>query len=143
MRALNLRRVERAVTGGEPGPEGNITKLLTAEHSQRSAELGLALLGPEGAVLEGDGTSRRLDHAVHACTDDRRRHVGDHAQPDRRAHPRAPARSVAQLTERGPRVTASSVDRAVRLEGDQRVPVEAELEERVVGVLAELGARLS
>ena len=55
MRALELRRVERAVTGGEPGPEGNISKLLTAEHSQRSAELGLALLGPEGAVLEGEG----------------------------------------------------------------------------------------
>jgi alkylation response protein AidB-like acyl-CoA dehydrogenase len=57
MRALELRRVERAVTGGEPGPEGNISKLLTAEHSQRSAELGLALLGPEGALLEGEGQS--------------------------------------------------------------------------------------
>ena len=55
IRTLELRRVERAVTGGEPGPEGNISKLLTAEHSQRSAELGLALLGPEGAVLEGEG----------------------------------------------------------------------------------------
>jgi alkylation response protein AidB-like acyl-CoA dehydrogenase len=55
MRALELRRVERAVTGGEPGPEGNVSKLLTAEHSQRSAELGLALLGAEGAVLEGEG----------------------------------------------------------------------------------------
>jgi alkylation response protein AidB-like acyl-CoA dehydrogenase len=55
MRALNLRRVERAVVGGEPGPEGNVTKLLSAEHAQRSADLGRALLGPEAAVLEGEG----------------------------------------------------------------------------------------
>ncbi|MFI5053146.1 MAG: acyl-CoA dehydrogenase [Acidimicrobiia bacterium] len=55
MRALNLRRVERAVVGGEPGPEGNVTKLLSAEHAQRSADLGRVLLGPEGVVLEGEG----------------------------------------------------------------------------------------
>ena len=55
MRALNLRRVERAVVGGEPGPEGNVTKLLSAEHAQRSADLGLALLGPDTAVLDGRG----------------------------------------------------------------------------------------
>jgi alkylation response protein AidB-like acyl-CoA dehydrogenase len=55
MRALNLRRVERAVVGGEPGPEGNVTKLLSAEHAQRSADLGRALLGPESVVLDGDG----------------------------------------------------------------------------------------
>jgi alkylation response protein AidB-like acyl-CoA dehydrogenase len=55
MRALNLRRVERAVVGGEPGPEGNVTKLLSAEHAQRSADLGRALLGPEAVVLDGEG----------------------------------------------------------------------------------------
>ena len=53
MRALNLRRVERAVAGGEPGPEGNVTKLLSAEHAQRSADLALELLGP--AALEAEG----------------------------------------------------------------------------------------
>jgi alkylation response protein AidB-like acyl-CoA dehydrogenase len=53
MRALNLRRVERAVAGGEPGPEGNVTKLLSAEHAQRAADLALELLGP--AALEEDG----------------------------------------------------------------------------------------
>jgi alkylation response protein AidB-like acyl-CoA dehydrogenase len=53
MRALNLRRVERAVAGGEPGPEGNVTKLLSAEHSQRAADLALELLGP--AALEAEG----------------------------------------------------------------------------------------
>jgi alkylation response protein AidB-like acyl-CoA dehydrogenase len=55
MRSLNLRRVERAVVGGEPGPEGNVTKLLSAEHAQRSADLGVALLGPDAAALDGTG----------------------------------------------------------------------------------------
>ena len=50
MRALNLRRVERAVAGGEPGPEGNVTKLLSAEHAQRAADLALRLLGPAAAL---------------------------------------------------------------------------------------------
>ncbi len=55
MSALNLRQVERAVVGGEPGPEGNVTKLLSAEHAQRVADAGLTLLGPEAALVEGDG----------------------------------------------------------------------------------------
>jgi alkylation response protein AidB-like acyl-CoA dehydrogenase len=52
MRALNLRRVERAVVGGEPGPEGNVTKLLSAEHAQRAADLAIELLG--SAALDDD-----------------------------------------------------------------------------------------
>jgi hypothetical protein len=55
MRLLNLRRAERAVAGGEPGPEGNLTKLLSAEHAQRVADAGLAILGPEVALAEGLG----------------------------------------------------------------------------------------
>ncbi|HEX3793104.1 MAG TPA: acyl-CoA dehydrogenase [Acidimicrobiales bacterium] len=57
MRALNLRDVERAIGGDGPGPEGNITKLLSAEHAQRVTELGLriaghrALLGTEPELL--------------------------------------------------------------------------------------------
>ena len=50
MRALNLRRVERAVAGGEPGPEGNVTKLLLAEQSQRLTELGMDLAGSAAVV---------------------------------------------------------------------------------------------
>jgi alkylation response protein AidB-like acyl-CoA dehydrogenase len=53
MRLLNLRTAERAVAGGEPGPEGNVAKLLSAEHSQRVAALGLRIIGPTGAVAEG------------------------------------------------------------------------------------------
>jgi alkylation response protein AidB-like acyl-CoA dehydrogenase len=55
MRVLNLRRAERAVAGGEPGPEGNVTKLLSAEHAQRVADAGLAILGPEVALTDGLG----------------------------------------------------------------------------------------
>ncbi len=50
LRLLNLRRVTRAIAGTEPGPEGNVTKLLLAEQSQRLTELGMELAGP-GAVI--------------------------------------------------------------------------------------------
>jgi 3-oxochol-4-en-24-oyl-CoA dehydrogenase len=55
MRAINLRRAERAVAGGSPGPEGNVTKLLSAEHAQRVADAALTLLGPEAALTQGVG----------------------------------------------------------------------------------------
>jgi alkylation response protein AidB-like acyl-CoA dehydrogenase len=48
MAGLNLRLVMRALIGGPPGPEGNITKLLSAEHAQRVARLGLELAGAPG-----------------------------------------------------------------------------------------------
>jgi alkylation response protein AidB-like acyl-CoA dehydrogenase len=57
MRVVNLRAAERAVAGGEPGPEGNVTKLLSAEHMQRSADLALELLGPDVATLTGVGAA--------------------------------------------------------------------------------------
>jgi alkylation response protein AidB-like acyl-CoA dehydrogenase len=47
---LNLRRVSRAIAGTDPGPEGNVTKLLLAEHTQRLTELGMALAGPAAVV---------------------------------------------------------------------------------------------
>jgi alkylation response protein AidB-like acyl-CoA dehydrogenase len=53
MRLLNLRSAERAVAGAEPGPEGNVAKLLSGEHTQRVAALGLRLIGPVGALAEG------------------------------------------------------------------------------------------
>lgn len=57
MRSINLRRAERAVAGSEPGPEGNVTKLLSAEHAQRIADAALILLGPDAAVSEGPGAA--------------------------------------------------------------------------------------
>jgi alkylation response protein AidB-like acyl-CoA dehydrogenase len=58
-RLLNARSVERAVVGAEPSVEGNVTKLLGAEHEQEVAELGLRIAGP--AVVVGD--EPRLEHA--------------------------------------------------------------------------------
>jgi 3-oxochol-4-en-24-oyl-CoA dehydrogenase len=56
LRLLNLRRVSRAIAGAEPGPEGNVTKLVLAEVSQRLTELGMELAGPAAVV----GQTRRL-----------------------------------------------------------------------------------
>jgi len=45
LQLINLRQVARAVAGSGPGPEGNVTKVLTAEHRQRATELGLQIAG--------------------------------------------------------------------------------------------------
>ena len=50
LRLLNLRRVTRALEGAEPGPEGNVTKLLVAEQCQRLTELGIELAGTAAVV---------------------------------------------------------------------------------------------
>jgi alkylation response protein AidB-like acyl-CoA dehydrogenase len=50
MRLLSLRTVERAVVGAEPSAEGNVTKLLVAEHSQWVTELGMRLAGTAAVV---------------------------------------------------------------------------------------------
>jgi alkylation response protein AidB-like acyl-CoA dehydrogenase len=50
LRLLNLRRASRAIAGAEPGPEGNVTKLLVAEQSQRLTELGMDLAGTAAVV---------------------------------------------------------------------------------------------
>ncbi len=51
LRLLNLRRVARSVAGAEPGPEGNVTKLLIAEHVVDRAGLTAELFGPDVALL--------------------------------------------------------------------------------------------
>jgi alkylation response protein AidB-like acyl-CoA dehydrogenase len=50
LRLLNLRRASRAIAGAEPGPEGNVTKLLVAESGQHLTELGIALAGSTAVV---------------------------------------------------------------------------------------------
>jgi alkylation response protein AidB-like acyl-CoA dehydrogenase len=55
LRLMNLRRAARAVAGAEPGPEGNVTKLVLAEQGHSLASIGLRLLGPAVAYLEGEG----------------------------------------------------------------------------------------
>jgi alkylation response protein AidB-like acyl-CoA dehydrogenase len=55
IRLLNLRSVARAVEGTkEPGPEGNITKMLGAENALNMAELASRIMAEESATLEGD-----------------------------------------------------------------------------------------
>jgi alkylation response protein AidB-like acyl-CoA dehydrogenase len=55
MGVLNLRSAHRAVAGGEPGPEGNVTKLLLSEIGHEAAAIMAALAGPDLAFLEGPG----------------------------------------------------------------------------------------
>jgi alkylation response protein AidB-like acyl-CoA dehydrogenase len=55
MTALNLRAAYRAVAGGGPGPEGNVTKLLLSENGHEAAAILAELAGPDLAFLEGPG----------------------------------------------------------------------------------------
>jgi alkylation response protein AidB-like acyl-CoA dehydrogenase len=51
--AIGMRATARSLTGAAPGPEASVRKLLGVEHDQRTQELGLLLLGPEGATTAG------------------------------------------------------------------------------------------
>jgi alkylation response protein AidB-like acyl-CoA dehydrogenase len=53
--ALNHRSAARAVTGGAPGPEGAVTKLVLSENGHEAAAILAELAGPNLAFLEGDG----------------------------------------------------------------------------------------
>jgi alkylation response protein AidB-like acyl-CoA dehydrogenase len=55
MGVLNQRAAYRAVAGGGPGPEGNVTKLVLSEIGHETAAIMAELAGPEAAFLEGDG----------------------------------------------------------------------------------------
>ncbi|HVC69696.1 MAG TPA: acyl-CoA dehydrogenase [Acidimicrobiales bacterium] len=52
---LGARTTLRSVSGVEPGPEASVRKLLGVEHEQRVQELGLVLLGADGASTDGAG----------------------------------------------------------------------------------------
>jgi hypothetical protein len=52
LRLMNLRQAERAVAG-VPGPEGNLSKMIQAEHAQRTADFALMVAGEDGAYLDG------------------------------------------------------------------------------------------
>jgi alkylation response protein AidB-like acyl-CoA dehydrogenase len=53
--AMNLRSAHRAVAGGGPGPEGNVTKLVLSEIGHDAAAIIAACTGSEGAFVEGPG----------------------------------------------------------------------------------------
>ncbi|MDG2026872.1 MAG: acyl-CoA dehydrogenase [Acidimicrobiales bacterium] len=52
---LNLRAAHRAVAGGEPGPEGAMTKLVLSEIGHESVAISTCLAGPESLYLQGRG----------------------------------------------------------------------------------------
>jgi 3-oxochol-4-en-24-oyl-CoA dehydrogenase len=55
MGLLNLRSAHRAVAGGEPGPEGAITKLVLSELLHEATAVLTELNGPEAAYMDGAG----------------------------------------------------------------------------------------
>jgi 3-oxochol-4-en-24-oyl-CoA dehydrogenase len=55
MGVLNQRSAYRAVAGGGPGPEGNITKLVLSELGHETAAIMAELAGPDAAFLDGPG----------------------------------------------------------------------------------------
>jgi alkylation response protein AidB-like acyl-CoA dehydrogenase len=54
MELQGLRTLYGAASGAPPGPEGSLVKLLWSETNQRLAALALDILGPAGALLDGD-----------------------------------------------------------------------------------------
>jgi alkylation response protein AidB-like acyl-CoA dehydrogenase len=64
---MGLRTAVRSVSGAEPGPEASVRKLLGVEHDQRTQELGLTLLGPEGATNEGAGAQWSFGFLANRC----------------------------------------------------------------------------
>lgn len=61
--SLQLRMINRAIAGGEPGPEGNITKLLRGEIAQQAADLALRIAGADGVA---DGNSPASFNYLHS-----------------------------------------------------------------------------
>ncbi|OCB30154.1 acyl-CoA dehydrogenase [Mycobacterium malmoense] len=53
LRLLNLRSAVRSIEGAGPGPEGNVTKLLLAEHMSEGAAIQATLHGPNSALAAG------------------------------------------------------------------------------------------
>jgi alkylation response protein AidB-like acyl-CoA dehydrogenase len=53
MAVLNMRSAHRAVVGGGPGPEGNVTKLVLSEMGHEAAAIFGALCGPDLAYADG------------------------------------------------------------------------------------------
>ena len=64
---MGLRATVRSVSGARPGPEASVRKLLGVEHDQRTQELGLTLLGPEGATDAGAGAQWTFGFLANRC----------------------------------------------------------------------------
>jgi alkylation response protein AidB-like acyl-CoA dehydrogenase len=64
---LGLRATQRSVSGAKPGPEASVRKLLGVEHDQRTQEVGLSLLGPEGATTIGAAAQWTFGFLANRC----------------------------------------------------------------------------
>jgi alkylation response protein AidB-like acyl-CoA dehydrogenase len=64
-RLLGVRQAARAVTGAGPGPEGNLAKLLSAEHDQRVADLARRLAGAD--AITGEATHATWAYLMSRC----------------------------------------------------------------------------
>ena len=83
MGTMNLRSAHRAVAGGGPGPEGNVTKLVMSELGHEAAAALAALNGPDTAFLDGASIIGGTMILANRAMSMRRRHLGDQAEPDR------------------------------------------------------------
>ena len=105
---LNQRSAYRAVAGGEPGPEGNIAKLLLSELGHETAAIMAELAGPDGAFLEGAGAMAASLVLMNRAMSIAGRDLGDQAEPDSRTDPGpAPGPAHQQLATgpNGPGIT--------------------------------------
>ena len=64
---LGLRATQRSLAGASPGPEASVGKLLGVEHDQRTQEVGLTLLGPEGATAAGPAAQWTFGFLSNRC----------------------------------------------------------------------------
>jgi alkylation response protein AidB-like acyl-CoA dehydrogenase len=64
---LGLRTALRALSGVDPGPESSVRKLLGVEHEQRTQELGMVVLGADGATTEGDAAGWAFGFLANRC----------------------------------------------------------------------------
>jgi alkylation response protein AidB-like acyl-CoA dehydrogenase len=64
---LGLRSTQRSLSGARPGPEASVRKLLGVEHDQRTQEMGLALLGPDGATTVGPAAQWTFGFLANRC----------------------------------------------------------------------------
>jgi alkylation response protein AidB-like acyl-CoA dehydrogenase len=65
MGLLNLRSANRAVAGGEPGPEGAMTKLVLSEIGHEAAAIMTELNGPDSLFMDGPGAISNLLVLMH------------------------------------------------------------------------------
>jgi hypothetical protein len=81
------------IQGGEPGPEGSVSKLFFSETWQRTLELGLELQGPYASLWQGspraleDGWSGSSGPCARAATPSRG-NIRDHEEHPRGARAR-------------------------------------------------------